>query len=68
MNHCVLDQYDHYWLLFDALHVAIVISIQLWIKKKQTNKNLAIFIMQGFDLKFKFFLYNDMAIEVLNVL
>jgi len=29
MNHCVLDQYEGYWLLFDALHVAIVISIQL---------------------------------------
>ncbi len=28
MHHCVLDQYEGYWLLFDALHVAIVISIQ----------------------------------------
>ncbi len=28
MNHCVLDLYEGYWLLFDALHVAIVISIQ----------------------------------------
>ncbi len=29
MNHCVLEQYEGYWLLFDALHVAIVINIQL---------------------------------------
>jgi hypothetical protein len=32
MNHCVLDQYEGYWLLFDAFYVAIVISIQLLIK------------------------------------
>ncbi len=29
MNHCVLDQYEGYRLLFDVLHVAIVINIQL---------------------------------------
>ncbi len=38
MNNCVLDQYEGYWLLFDTLHVAIVISIQLRIKdNKQTT-------------------------------